>query len=95
MVWAGWFDASARPVTSCCAEGERLSNGPVAGTLLYVSSMEERITHPAMSHGSAARSGDTRDASAPARFERPTIESISLCCEISAYAPDGDDRPLF
>ncbi len=30
-----------------------------------------------------------------ARFERPSIEEISLCCEISAYAPDGDDRPLF
>lgn len=29
------------------------------------------------------------------RFERPSIEEISLCCEISAYAPDGDDRPLF
>ena len=32
--------------------------------------------------------------SAPA-FERPSIEVISLSCEISAYAPDGDDRPLF
>ena len=30
-----------------------------------------------------------------ARFERPSIEEILLCCEISAYAPDGDDRPLF
>jgi hypothetical protein len=30
-----------------------------------------------------------------ARFERPSIEEISLCCEISAYAPGGDDRPLF
>ena len=30
-----------------------------------------------------------------ARFERPSIEEVSLCCEISAYAPDGDDRPLF
>jgi hypothetical protein len=28
-------------------------------------------------------------------FVRPTIEEISLCCEISAYAPDGDDWPLF
>ena len=28
-------------------------------------------------------------------FERPSIEVISLSCEISAYAPDGDDRPLF
>ncbi len=30
-----------------------------------------------------------------ARYERPSIEEISLCCEISAYAPDGDDTPLF
>jgi hypothetical protein len=30
-----------------------------------------------------------------ARFERPTIEEVSLSCEISAYAPDDDDRPLF
>jgi hypothetical protein len=30
-----------------------------------------------------------------ARYERPSIEEISLCCEISAYAPDGDDLPLF
>jgi len=29
------------------------------------------------------------------RFERPSIEEISLSCEISAYAPDDDDRPLF
>ena len=28
-------------------------------------------------------------------YERPSVEEISLCCEISAYAPDGDDRPLF
>jgi hypothetical protein len=31
----------------------------------------------------------------PASFERPAVEEISLCCEISAYAPDDDDRPLF
>ena len=30
-----------------------------------------------------------------ARFEEPSIEAISLCCEISAYAPDGDDRYRF
>lgn len=40
------------------------------------------------------------DASRPAReqtmgFQRPSALEISLCCEISAYAPDGDDRPLF
>jgi hypothetical protein len=37
----------------------------------------------------------SRAESDTARFERPSIEEISLCCEISAYAPDGDDRPLF
>mgnify|MGYP005855066297 CR=1 FL=1 len=26
-------------------------------------------------------------------WERPTFEVISLCCEITAYAPD--DEPLF
>jgi hypothetical protein len=57
--------------------------------------MEERITHPATSFGSATRSSDHLDRSGSKHFERPTIESISLCCEISAYAPDGDDRPLF
>lgn len=29
------------------------------------------------------------------RYERPTFEVISLDCEISSYAPDGGDRPLF
>ena len=37
----------------------------------------------------------SRSESEHAQFERPSIEEISLCCEISAYAPDGDDRPLF
>ncbi len=27
-------------------------------------------------------------------YERPSFEVISLDCEITAYAPDGDD-PLF
>ena len=36
-----------------------------------------------------------QDDSHATRFERPSIEEVSLCCEISAYAPDGDDRPLF
>ena len=53
--------------------------------------MEER-TRPATSFGDAARPARTE---APARFERPQAEQISLCCEISAYAPDGDDYPLF
>jgi hypothetical protein len=29
------------------------------------------------------------------QFEAPSYQEISLCCEISAYAPDGDDQPLF
>ena len=29
------------------------------------------------------------------RFETPTLDAVSLSCEISAYAPDGDDVPLF
>jgi len=28
-------------------------------------------------------------------YAPPTIEVISLDCEISSYAPDGDDSPLF
>jgi hypothetical protein len=28
-------------------------------------------------------------------YQPPTFEVISLDCEISAYAPDGDDTPLF
>jgi len=39
------------------------------------------------------------DESAPVvarSYESPGFELISLDCEISAYAPDGDDeRPLF
>jgi hypothetical protein len=31
---------------------------------------------------------------APSRYQAPGYESISLACEISAYAPDGD-APLF
>lgn len=53
--------------------------------------MEERIIRPATSFGDAAQNLET----AKGRFERPTAQEISLCCEISAYAPDGDDRPLF
>lgn len=30
-----------------------------------------------------------------APYEPPTFEVICLACEISAYAPDGDDTPLF
>ena len=28
-------------------------------------------------------------------YEAPTVERISLDCEISSYAPDEDDTPLF
>jgi len=55
--------------------------------------MEERIQHSATSFGDDDRSAAT--AVAGKRFESPTIQEISLCCEISAYAPDGDDTPLF
>ena len=57
--------------------------------LLYLSPMEERIIRPATSFGSAEQNDQ------PKRFERPAAQEISLCCEISAYAPDGDDTPLF
>ena len=33
--------------------------------------------------------------STPDRWQPPAVEVICLACEISAYAPDGDDRPLF
>ncbi|MEE2665818.1 MAG: hypothetical protein VX681_17015 [Myxococcota bacterium] len=29
------------------------------------------------------------------RYAPPTFEMISLDCEITSYAPDGDDSPLF
>ena len=54
--------------------------------------MESRIMHPATSYGDSNRSAQAQTAPG---FERPTALEISLCCEISAYAPDGDDRPLF
>jgi hypothetical protein len=56
--------------------------------------MEERIQRPATSFSQPSTS--PRDASpASRRFESPTIVEVSICCEISAYAPDGDDQPLF
>lgn len=51
--------------------------------------MEKATTQQAPSRADSDLDSDN------ARFERPSIEEISLCCEISAYAPDGDDRPLF
>jgi len=56
-----------------------------------MATMEERIDRPATSFSSA----EANLENTPARFERPQATEISLCCEISAYAPDGDDRPLF
>lgn len=53
--------------------------------------MERLITHAATSFNDSNRSA--RDEAVG--FERPSALEISLCCEISAYAPDGDDRPLF
>jgi len=35
----------------------------------------------------------TENDQAPAAYEPPSFEVISLCCEITAYAPD--DEPLF
>jgi hypothetical protein len=29
------------------------------------------------------------------QYQPPTFEVISLDCEITSYAPDGDDSPLF
>jgi len=57
--------------------------------------MEEKISRPATSFGDASRPSQTASVQGAPRFERPSVQEISLCCEISAYAPDGDDRPLF
>ncbi len=40
------------------------------------------------------RSSD-RDRSSNRSWETPTYRVISLDCEISSYAPDGDGPPLF
>lgn len=53
--------------------------------------MESRIDRSATSFSDSNRA--RQDLALP--FERPSAIEISLCCEISAYAPDGDDRPLF
>ena len=60
--------------------------------------MEEGIQRSATAFSGAtsgAAAGTDRTATPTRRFEAPTALEISLCCEISAYAPDGDDRPLF
>jgi hypothetical protein len=35
------------------------------------------------------------ESSKSAGYESPTFEVISLDCEITAYAPDDGDTPLF
>ena len=35
------------------------------------------------------------DACESPSYEAPTVELISLDCEISSYAPDDGDTPLF
>ena len=55
--------------------------------------MEKGQTQRATSFDDPTRPSQAE--SNPAGFARPSIEEISLGCEISAYAPDGDDRPLF
>ena len=57
--------------------------------------MDAHITHSATSFGDSNRSTTAQKAGASRGFESPSALEISLCCEISAYAPDGDDRPLF
>jgi len=57
--------------------------------------METRITHSATSFGDSNRSMQAGSAAGIAGFVRPSALEISLCCEISAYAPDGEDLPLF
>ena len=60
--------------------------------------MEERIDRSATSFSniSANKSASpSAGGSLKSAFEAPTVLEISLCCEISAYAPDGDEMPLF
>lgn len=35
------------------------------------------------------------DTTEPSPYLLPTVETISLDCEISSYAPDDGDTPLF
>lgn len=76
--------------------------GPAVGRAVGVCRISRRtaINLAMQSHTTPHGSSHDDAASSPApsnaiRFERPTIEEISLCCEISAYAPDGDEPPLF
>ena len=38
---------------------------------------------------------ETRERPETPTYQTPTVEEISLDCEISAYAPDDGDVPLF
>jgi hypothetical protein len=49
--------------------------------VLYKDAMNENPNH-----------AETSEASS---YEPPTVETISLDCEISSYAPDDGDTPLF
>ncbi len=42
-----------------------------------------------------AESAHDSPGNAPGTWERPAYTVISLDCEISSYAPDGDGPPLF
>lgn len=39
--------------------------------------------------------GNRKNPGAGSSYQPPTFQIICLACEISSYAPDGDDRPLF
>lgn len=52
--------------------------------MLYVEAMNEQ--QPTQS---------SQESTSNAGYSRPTFEVLCLDCEISSYAPDGDDRPLF
>ena len=52
--------------------------------------------HDANTPGRTHESREAVPAGPPsARYETPTVEIVSLSCEISAYAPDEDDWPPF
>jgi len=55
--------------------------------------MNEKPVRPASSASFTPNVGTTE----PHRYERPSVERISLDCEISSYAPDSQDgdAPLF
>ena len=55
--------------------------------LLYLDAMAESSARPEALHG------QTEQDQQP--YRTPTVEVISLDCEISAYAPDDGDIPLF